>query len=125
MTNLLAKAINVSAIASIDSQVTAAANKQMISFENGYSLSVVLSSGSKLFDVAPMNKAGELDGSLFDVKDIDGDDVKKCTVEEVVHYINKFSGLKCVSVLNQMIYESKKVTVEPVLLDAVYSCFTF
>lgn len=69
-----------------------------VKLKNGYELSVIrgqYSYGGEqgLFEIAPFNLKGEMDGSLFD-EDDQGDDVcGYCDVEKVNHYLKKLGTL--------------------------------
>lgn len=72
------------------------ASRVRIVFKNGYSLSVIRGEytygGSEgLFEIAPINLKGKLDGSLLD-EDDQGDDVLgHCTLDKVAHYAKKLA----------------------------------
>lgn len=69
-----------------------------IRFKNGYGLSVIQGEHSYggdrgLFEIAPVNSEGKLDGSLLDPKDQGDDVLGYCTVEDVHRYIVKLGNL--------------------------------
>lgn len=69
-----------------------------ITFTNGYALSVIkgeftYGSDQGLFEIAPLNLEGKLDGSLFDEADQGDDVLGYCTAAQVGHYIEKLSKL--------------------------------
>lgn len=72
-------------------------DSRRIFFKNGYALSIIrgeYSYGGKrgLFEIAPINKEGDLEGALLG---IEGDDVLGyLTISEVRDYIIRMGGLK-------------------------------
>jgi len=73
-------------------------NRMRVVFNNGYELSIVNGTGSYggnegLYEIAPVNKKGNLDGRLLNDED-KGDDVcGYCDEEKVKMYINKIASL--------------------------------
>lgn len=71
----------------------------LIKFRNGMQLSVICGEysyggGDGLFEIAPFNEAGFMDGNLLDEED-QGDDVcGNCDVEKVQHYIKKLGTIR-------------------------------
>ena len=67
-------------------------------FTNGYALSIIYGQYTYgveegLFEIAPINLEGELDGSLFD-EDDQGDNVLgHCDIEKLNHYMRKLAYL--------------------------------
>jgi hypothetical protein len=74
------------------------ANKIYIDFKNGMGLSIIQggyahTDNKTEYEIAPINKNGELDGSLFD-QEHQGDDILgNCNIKTVNHYINKIGNL--------------------------------
>jgi hypothetical protein len=70
-----------------------------LEFSNGYALSVIrgeytYGGQSGLFEIALVNLENQLDGSLLDECDDEGDDVKGwCSLETVMYYIDKMANL--------------------------------
>ena len=72
--------------------------RMLISFKNGYSLSVIKGEysygGSEgFYEIAPKNKSGALDGSLFDDEDKGDDVLGWCDEDRVKYYVNKIGNL--------------------------------
>ncbi len=73
-------------------------NRVRVNFKNGYGLSIIrgeysYGGGDGLFEIAPINKDGELDGRLFD-DDESGDSVLGyCDINKLNHYINKLGNI--------------------------------
>lgn len=67
-------------------------------FKNGLELSVIRGVWSYggdegLFEIAPFNIQGEMDGSMFDDEDAGDDVCGYCTPEKVQHYIKKIGSM--------------------------------
>lgn len=85
-------------IASVEDNSDSLFRRVAITFKNGLGLSIIQGEYSYggpqgLFEIAPKNKEGELDGSLFDEEDQGEDVLGHCTVEQLNHYINKIGNI--------------------------------
>ena len=74
-------------------------HRARVKLKNGYELSIIFGAYSYgvdqgLYEIAPFNKMGEMDGSLFDTED-QGDNVRGyCNVEKVKYYLKKIGSLE-------------------------------
>lgn len=102
-----------------------------ITFRNGLGLSVIRSEysyGGKngLYEIAPRNLTGGLDGAFFDEGDQGDDVLGHCSAEEVRRYINKIGILTMPEILiillkkrrNQLIKDAEDVQEFVQLLGA-------
>ena len=69
-----------------------------IEFKNGHELSIIRGNYSYggidgLFEIAPFDKNGNMNGDLFDDDDQGDSVLGDCTRERVIHYINKLGSL--------------------------------
>jgi|SaaInlStandDraft_4_1057021.scaffolds.fasta_scaffold76887_2 hypothetical protein len=96
MKNILKRPIIAEIVDKSDDHIS----RMLIIFTNGYSLSIIHGSGTYsdsqegLFEIAPYNNDGKMDGSLFDKKDIGDDVLGYCDIEKIKHYVNKLGNLK-------------------------------
>ena len=89
------KPINIKSITDKSDELT---DRMRIEFKNGYQLSIIrgyVSYGYKsgLFEIAPFNKNGDMDGNLFDDNDKGDDVLGYCNKEKVEYYVNKIGNL--------------------------------
>jgi hypothetical protein len=85
-------------ISKVEDRSNSMAKRVMITFKNGYSLSVIhgeftYGASKGLLEIAAINKDGELDGSLFDEENQGDTVLGSCTPEMVNHYIDKIAKL--------------------------------
>jgi hypothetical protein len=71
--------------------------RMLITFKNGYKLSIIRGMGtygseSGLFEIAPMNNSGKFNKSLFDKDDRDDNVLGYCDVKKVELYIYKIGN---------------------------------
>lgn len=72
-----------------------------VEFTNGYALSIVQGTYSYggdqgLYEIAPINPANALDGSLFDEEDQGDDVLGYCDLEKINHYVRKLAYLPAI-----------------------------
>jgi hypothetical protein len=70
-----------------------------VTFKNGLGLSVIQGEFSYggdtgLYEIAPVNEEGGLDGSYFDDEDFGDDVCGYCDIKKVNHYINKLGNMQ-------------------------------
>lgn len=85
-------------IAKLEDLSHSLAQRVRVTFTNGYALSIIQGPYSYggpegLYEIAPINKSLELDGSLFDEEDLGDDVLGYCTLERVRYYMNKLAQL--------------------------------
>lgn len=89
-------------IGSIKDMSDAFMKRMLITFKNGFQLSVITGQGAYVsesapYEIAPFDCEGNMDGDLFD-EDDKGDDVcGYCTPEKVLHYIKKIGRMSTVN----------------------------
>ena len=90
---------NTDNIKSIEDKSEGEFKRIRIHFNNGCQLSIVRGNGTYgfnngLFEIAPLNKDGKIDGSLFDKEDQDEDVLGYCDEDKINYYINKIGDIK-------------------------------
>ena len=73
-------------------------SRLLVIFTNGYELSIIFGKYSYgyeqgLFEIAPINKRGELDGSLFDEDDQGNEVLGHVDLEKINYYMRKLALL--------------------------------
>ncbi|MGZ8172981.1 MAG: hypothetical protein ACXWT0_03755 [Methylobacter sp.] len=87
-------------VMSIDDLSDRQIQRARVIFKNGYGLSIIRGPGltfggiEGLFEIAPFDAEGQIDGSLFDEEDEGGRVLGYCDVEKVQHYLIKIGSIK-------------------------------
>lgn len=92
------KAVGESFIKGIEDRSDSLMSRVRLTFQNGYGLSIIRGEYSYggpqgLFEIAPLDKQGELDGSLLNEEDQGDDVLGHCDLDKVKYYIKKIGSM--------------------------------